>query len=199
MSRLLVTFHQKSRSRGGSEWQGEMRAAGGMVLPLCHHIRPLNDSSWCQALGNTGNESHPRALAPAGAFRDGLAQERPGARGFSSVCGREGGGTLTPGTFFFRFGLVFFKSSLPTQNASSAGGVRTAGLDRTARAPPGPSGRRHSANIHSHRVSERSPGEHRAKPIAAIVSERTHRLSYSLPGKGLSELHIARFDPGGSV
>lgn len=113
LSRLLVTFHQKSRSRGGSEWQGEMRAAGGMVLPLCHHIRPLNDSSWCQALGNTGNESHPRALAPAGAFRDGLAQERPGARGFSSVCGREGGGTLTPGTFFFRFGLVFLKAASP--------------------------------------------------------------------------------------
>lgn len=53
-----------------------MKAAGEMVLPLCHHFRPLDDSSWCQALGNTGNESHPRAPAPAGGFTPGLQRQR---------------------------------------------------------------------------------------------------------------------------
>lgn len=75
---LLVTCHQRSSWRGGSEWQGVLQAAGGTQLPLCHHIRPWNDSSWCQALGNTGNESHPRAPAPAQS-RDG--QRPPGTGG----------------------------------------------------------------------------------------------------------------------
>lgn len=77
LSQFLVTFHQKSRSWWGSEWQGVLRAAGEMVLPLCHHFHPLRDSSWCQALGNTGNESHPRERAPAGGFKNGLAKAAP--------------------------------------------------------------------------------------------------------------------------
>lgn len=75
---LLVTCHQRSSWRGGSEWQGVLQAAGGTQLPLCHHFRPWNDSSWCQALENTGNESHPRAPAPAQS-RDG--QRPPGTGG----------------------------------------------------------------------------------------------------------------------
>lgn len=71
LSWFPVKCHRNRRSQGGSEWQGVMKTAGEMVLPLCHQIRPLNDSSWCQALRNTGNESHPRELAPAGGFKKG--------------------------------------------------------------------------------------------------------------------------------
>ena len=112
LSRLLVTFHQQHRPRGGSGWQAVMKAAGETVLPLCHHIRPLNDSSWCQALGNTGNESHPRAPRPAGGFQKGLAKA---AHQHSQLlfCHREGTQQDSDARISFRFFGFFFKNQPP--------------------------------------------------------------------------------------